>query len=230
MQLTGAIGPPGPQGPRGPPGPPGPPGKPGVQGAEGPPAPNNAKPKDTDFVTKGMVAKLVLYNFVGLLGVSLILTYKIDKTKRILNGPTQEAYQTATAEVAEQYVVVTFGITNIAYDGLQQNSDTEQELVTLVCTSLVQAAAQGGVVDLTAEDVAVILAAGEGDIILASASVAPPDGLTTADLQAAFGQNKFAEIFPGEVGKIQHIADNSTGQVAVEDFAVTTDAGNTAAD
>eukprot|EP00930_Biecheleria_cincta_P032216 TRINITY_DN22362_c0_g1_i1.p1 TRINITY_DN22362_c0_g1~~TRINITY_DN22362_c0_g1_i1.p1 ORF type:complete len:288 (-),score=48.81 TRINITY_DN22362_c0_g1_i1:131-994(-) len=227
-QLIGVAGPPGPPGPRGPPGAPGPTGPPGVQGAEGPPGPivaeHRAKGAGGD-VTKGMIVKLIVFNFVGLLIVNFILSSKIEKAK-LATGPKQE--QDAAEDepqIAEKYVGITFGISNIPYDKLLESSALESEFEKLVCACLVQAAAQGGILDLVEENVAVSLAAGDGDVTLASASVAEPEGLTPEDVQAAFEQNKFAEIFPSELSNNEGLASLTTGTVAIEDFTVTIEGG-----
>ena len=83
-----------------------------------------------------------------------------EKANKATSVPRQET-DDAEPQVAEKYVGITFGITNIPYDSLQNIPDLESELEKLVCACLVQAAAQGGILDLVSENVAVTLAAGD---------------------------------------------------------------------
>eukprot|EP00931_Biecheleriopsis_adriatica_P017023 TRINITY_DN12351_c0_g1_i2.p1 TRINITY_DN12351_c0_g1~~TRINITY_DN12351_c0_g1_i2.p1 ORF type:complete len:338 (+),score=75.13 TRINITY_DN12351_c0_g1_i2:101-1114(+) len=209
---TGAEGECGPPGDAGEPGPAGPH---GPRGPDGPVGASTAAPVETSKgVTRGMLLQLVVFNAIILSIVHHNLTQKVSTMNEL------QKLEVESAHAEETYLTISLAVQHVNHVFLEANPDQLAAFEKLLQEALARAAVEGGAEGVEAENVAVALGEGEENQTLVSATLAPPEGLTSQLIKDALEQHKFQEFFPDEVSILDGASDWKTGDVTIEDFVV----------
>lgn len=213
-ELIGLVGLNGPRGDRG---------QKGVQGADGPMGKNLTDTHvqqegpllSTSSVTRGMVLDLFLFNAICL----GIMHWQLKK--KIQHADAPEGAKGAAAAGAQavedtSYITISFGIANVMWPPLEEGGHVAA-FEELVKNSLAQAAVAGGAQGVMADNVAVALG-GDDDSTLVSATMGPPEGLTSVVLKQALDKRQLQVILPAAVDAAAGVETFKKGPVTVADF------------
>eukprot|EP00437_Effrenium_voratum_P007443 CAMPEP_0181438654 /NCGR_PEP_ID=MMETSP1110-20121109/22021_1 /TAXON_ID=174948 /ORGANISM="Symbiodinium sp., Strain CCMP421" /LENGTH=309 /DNA_ID=CAMNT_0023562349 /DNA_START=73 /DNA_END=1002 /DNA_ORIENTATION=- len=205
-------------------GPKGEPGKKGLDGEPGPAGDNVTSsgvrvsaqaPQDSQAasssITRFMVVQLFVFNTVCLGIIYFSLRKRIQTVEEV-----KQAMQ--AQDVDESYVSLSFSIAFMNFPSLEQNPAHLAAFEELVRETLARAAVAGGAAGVTAENAAAALGEGDNDSTMVSATMSPPDNVTSMQLKQALDKGQFQALMASAASVAPGHESFKKGSIEVQDF------------